>query len=325
MAKSVLYTNGVIAARETGLLGNKIVKMCEMSADDAFRTLTESGFAKGASARSVFEYESLLYADERDLDDFVREYAPSECEKIYFCAPRDFHNAKAAVKAHFTDGSVEGMLAPDGLVSADTICRSVKDNDFTNLYPALKEVLEEAVKKFTDEGNDFISGAEIGVLFERAKFKYLLSACKKNHTLKKFLIAKCDMTDILSAMRSASLEQAVKNALFAGKVNESMICALFTENDDKALEAFKKTNYTDFVKLCLQARAEGRPFTEAELIKDSVEIDYLEQRKYELKSKEPFIYYVLRRTAENSNLRIIFVCLMAGLKDTDIKRRLRAL
>lgn len=325
MAKSVIYTNGVIAARETGLLGNKLVKMCEMSADDAFRTLLESGFAKGAQARSVFEYESVLYADERELDDFIREYAPSESEKIYFCAPRDFHNAKAAVKAHFTGVSTDGMLAPDGLVPAETISKCVKENDFSCLYPALKEVLEQAVEMFSEEDADFISGAETGVLFERAKYKYLLSACRHNLTLKKFVTKKADMTDILSAMRSESLEQAQKNALAIGKVNGKMLSALFSENIEKALEAFKKTEYYDFVKLCLTARAEGKTLAEAERLRDCVEISFLEKRKYELKAKEPFLYYVLRRTAENSNLRIIFVCLMAGLKDNDIKRRLRAL
>lgn len=324
MAKSVLYTNGVIAARETGLLGNKLIKMCEMSAEDAFRTLTESGFAKSAQVKSVFEYESLLYADERELDDFVREYAPSDCEKIYFCAPRDFHNAKAAVKAQYAGGTLKDMLAPDGLIPAETICRCVKDGDYVPFYPELKDAVEEAVKLFTDGDGGLVSGAEIGVMFERAKYRYLLSACKRNLTLKRFLTLKCDMTDILSAMRSESAEQAVKNALFAGKVSEKMLVSLF-EGDGKAREAFKKTDYADFVGLCLNARAEGKPLTAAELVRDNVEIDYLEKRKYELKAKEPFIYYVLRRAAENSNLRIIFVCLTAGLKDNDIKRRLRAL
>lgn len=60
-------------------------------------------------------------------------------------------------------------------------------------------------------------------------------------------------------------------------------------------------------------------------MRDNLEIDFLAAKKYELKSTQPFLYYVLRRRAENSNLRILFVCLLAGMSEGDIKRRLRAI
>ena len=46
--------------------------------------------------------------------------------------------------------------------------------------------------------------------------------------------------------------------------------------------------------------------------------------KYELKNTQPFLYYVYRRRIENANVRILFVCLLAGLSETDIKKRLRS-
>ena len=139
MAKDAVYTNGVIAAKETSLLGAKVIKLCEGSAEDAFRTLSESGFARGASARSVFEYEKLLYADERDLDGFVREYAPTNAEKAYFLAPRDFHNAKALIKAKYTGVQPDKMLASDGLFLSSEISRCVEENDFSPLCGELKK------------------------------------------------------------------------------------------------------------------------------------------------------------------------------------------
>ncbi|MDE6667852.1 MAG: hypothetical protein K2K38_05845, partial [Clostridia bacterium] len=95
MHKSVDYVNGVIAVKEVYLLGDKISKLCDASAEDAFRAVSEGGFGKGADAVSVYEYEKLLYADERDLDAFIREYATTNAEKAYLLSPRDFHNAKA--------------------------------------------------------------------------------------------------------------------------------------------------------------------------------------------------------------------------------------
>ena len=143
--------------------------------------------------------------------------------------------------------------------------------------------------------------------------------------LKKFVIQKSDMTDILSAFRSQTPEYALNNAILCGKITKKHIEALFDENAEKAVEAFKNTAYYDFVRECFTARENGEKLTRAELLRDNLEIDYLSARKYELKAKEPFIYYVLRRRAENSNLRIIFVCLTAGLGEAEIKSRLRGL
>ena len=39
---------------------------------------------------------------------------------------------------------------------------------------------------------------------------------------------------------------------------------------------------------------------------------------------QPFLYYVFRRRAENADVRILFVCLLAGMKDYEIKARLRS-
>ena len=99
MGKDLNYTNGVIAVREKYLLKDKILKLCETSAEDALRSLLESGFGKGVEISSVYDYEKLVAADEKSIDEFIREYAPSRAETEYLLSPRDFHNAKALVKA----------------------------------------------------------------------------------------------------------------------------------------------------------------------------------------------------------------------------------
>ena len=63
--------------------------------------------------------------------------------------------------------------------------------------------------------------------------------------------------------------------------------------------------------------------TEAERGLDSLETRLLAEHRYELKKTQPFLYYVFRRRAENANLRIVFVCLLAGMEERQIKSRLR--
>lgn len=320
----VLFTNGVIAAKEISLLGGKIYKFCEMSADEAFRAVLESGFSRGTEVESVFGYEKLLSADERDVDAFIREYAPTNAEKAYFLSPRDFHNAKAVIKSVYGEAEGEKLFAPEGLISVDEITRCIKEEDFAPLGETLGKACKKCVDLFKAE-NAVVSGADIGTIFESALFEHLSKTCKKNQTLKKLIQLKADYTNILTAMRSKTPEYALNNYVFGGKLTNDQLEKLFLEDSDKAESSFKNTPYYEFVKLCFEAKKNGKPYTEAERRLADTEIDFLAEKKYELKNTQPFLYYVLRRRAENLNLRIIFVCLMAGMDENDIKKRLRAI
>lgn len=325
MKKSPEYVNGVIAAKEVGLLGDKISRLCESGAEDAFRAVTESGFGKGAEVASVYDYEKLLFADERDLDEFIREYAPSDAEKAYLLSPRDFHNAKAIVKARFSKSEVGDMLAPDGLICADDIKKYIEEGDIKPLGEKLASAVEEAwALSESEEGEGAsVSGAEIGAIFEKSLYAHMCAACKRNFTLKKLLIKKSDMTDILTALRSKTPEYASNNYISAGKLKPEQLEKLFSDDAESIARALDGTGYEEFLKSCLEDRENGT-LARAELTVDNLEIDFLAERKYELKRSQPFLYYVLRRRAENSNLRILFACLIAGVPEGDIKRRLRA-
>lgn len=317
--KDLLYTNGVIAASEKYLLKDKIFKLCETDAEEVLRTLSESGFGKGTEISSVYEYEKLVSADEAAIDAFIREYAPSAAEAAYLLAPRDFHNAKAAVKAHYLNLEVEKLLAPQGLIAVKDILSAVNEGDYRALGKHLGGAVEAAVKLFSEENSE-VSGAEIGIIFEKAEFKYLAEACAKNGLLKKLVQEKADMTNILTALRSSEPEYAQKCFVAGGKITEKQLLKLFGENGESALDG---TAYAEFVKKCFADKSAGLPLTSAEKLFESFEGAYLSERRYELQKNQPFLYYVFRRRAENANVRILFVCLLAGMRENDIKRRLR--
>ncbi len=320
-----MYTNGVIAAREKYLLNDKIFKLCDLSAEDVLRALSESGFGKGAEAASVYEYEKLVSADEAAIDAFIREYAPSRAEASYLLSARDFHNAKAAVKARYLNIGLENMLAPAGLIPAEVIVNCVNSGEYAPLGNVLAEAVKQAAALFSEETQADASGAEIGIIFEKALYTYLHEACAKSGLLKKLLTTKADMTNILTALRSVDEDYAVKCFVAGGKLTEKQLSSLFDEDKEKAVKAFRGTPYYDFVKKCIADKSAGLPLTSAERICESYETEYFTAKKYELQKNQPFLYYVFRRRAENSNVRILFVCLLAGMKDSEIKRRLRAI
>ncbi|MBR2647039.1 MAG: V-type ATPase subunit [Clostridia bacterium] len=324
MALDVGYTNGVIATREKYLLKEKISRLCELSAEEAFRALLESGFGGGAeTATDVYDYEKLVAAEEAKLDEFIREYAPSEIEKAYLLAPRDFHNAKALIKAAYLQTDATRMLSPAGLVLVETLSACVASGDFAPIKEqnaALGAACEEATEYLKENEN----GAKVGEIFEGALYKYLWTLSKKRKDLKKLLQAKADMTNILIAFRATSAEEAEEKYLPVGSVSKKSLALLFDENTEKAENAFAKTPYKAFVEKCYAAKEKGLPPTEAEKIRDGYETAFFAERKYELEKSEPFLYYVYRRRAESANVRIVFVCLLAGLSEHDVKNRLRA-
>lgn len=323
MSKDFLYTNGVIASREKYFLKDKIFRLAETGAEEAFRALSESGFGAGAEISSVYDFEKLISAEENSLDEFIREYAPSACEINYFFAPRDFHNAKAALKAVNFNLDAEKMFAPEGLIPASLILKCVQEEDYAPLGENLSLALNEAQALMRDsDGNEkFASGAEVGAIFERALYSRLLKKCGKNPVLKKLIKNKTDMSNILSALRAESYESFEKYFIEGGKVSLKKFAGVFSEN---AESAFDKTQFEKFYKICFSAKEKGLPLSEGEKALSTQEADFFAEKKYELERGKPFLYFVFRRRIEIENVRILFVCLMAGMSEADIKKRLRA-
>ncbi|MGN0813996.1 MAG: V-type ATPase subunit [Candidatus Coproplasma sp.] len=323
MAIDVLYTNGVIAAMEKYLLKDKILKLCESDAESALRSITDSGFGKGAEVASAYDYEQLLSADERAIDAFIREYSPSNAEATYLLAPRDFHNAKALVKAHYLDLDAEKLLAPEGLVPVSVISGCIKEENYSPLGSELGEAVKAAAELFSEDVNG-VSGSEVGFVFEKALYAHLSKSCRKNRLLAKLIAAKADMTNILTALRSPDAEYAAKRYVGGGTLDVKKLEKLFDDDAERAARALSDTPYAQFYAKCLEDKSAGRPMTQAEKMLESYETEYFSAKKYELVNNQPFLYYVFRRRAENENVRILFVCLLAGLSDSEIKNRLRS-
>lgn len=319
MRKDNVYTNGVIAVKETRLLKEKLTRMCELSAEDAFRLLTESGFGGGAES-SVYDFEKLVERDEREIDEFILEYASSEAEFCYLLSPRDFHNAKALVKANYLGADAEKMLAPAGRIPVSEMAVKLSEGDYAFLGKELGGAVEESAALLKEGKAD---GAAIGGIFERALSRHLFEACSKNRLLKGLLSRKADMTNLLTAFRSKDEKTAQNAYLDGGALSRETLALVFCADEERAERALGAAPYAEFAEACFEARRAGKPFTRAEKMLSSLEIDYFSQRRYELKNSRPFLYYVYRRRIENENVRIVFVCLLAGMKEQEIKARLR--
>ncbi len=299
MTFDTTFTNGVIAVKEKQLLGEKILRFPELEGAEIVRMLSESGFGGGES-----DPEKIASYEEGILDAFIRTYAPTAADKAYFLAPNDFHNLKALYKAEKLGQSYETMLAPEGLHTLDELKGMLEDGK------DLPEIPEEG------------TGAEIGAAFDRAEFAYLFRVFRARPVLKKLLMMRVDMTDLLTAFRASSREEAEKLFIGGGKLGKRDFDRIFSENAEVREHALDKSPLHDFYAECLAAAETKLPFTGAERMKETFEARYFFQKRFDLKGKEPFLYYVLRRKAEIANVRMILICRNAGVGEGEIRRRL---
>ena len=321
MAISVTYTNGVIAANEKYLLKDKLARFLSMSAEDAFRLLIESGFGGGEHVDGLHELEKLVSFEERKIDAFIQEYAPSQAEKAYLLSERDFHNAKALLKAKKMGVEEDKLLSSEGLVGIEILKSCVENGDYSVLEESLRQTCEKASELLFEKK---ASPAAVGEVFEKGYYAYLLKVCKHKTFLKKAVRQKIDMLNLLAAFRSEDESLFARKFIDGGKLKKEEVSLVITDRE-KGKELFKKNGYADFFAALNDGQQKALSIAVAERALDSYETDLLFQNKYELKNAQPFLYYVFRRRAECANVRIIFVCLSAGLSESEIKKRLRSI
>ncbi len=321
MKRDVLYIDGIIAVREVDLLGDKILKMCEGSLDDAIRLLRESGFgALDVSLDLAEGFENLILAEERAIDTFILEHAPDDTTLAFLLTPRDYHNAKALVKAKALNSSAEDMLAPQGLIPIDELKASINTGVCPDTMPKqLAKAVTDALA-IVEEG---ANGMRIGALFEKALYAHLKSIVKFQRTLKKLLVEKIDMTNVLCVLRMGDFSLAKDYLIEGGKLKGDELKLLLSEDEKERLTFIESSPYKQFMSIAYTAYEAKLPQTQAERIVALLELTEYHSRQYDLKGTEPFLYYVLRRRMEVCNVRVILVCLSAGMDGDAIKRRLR--
>ncbi|MDD6994710.1 MAG: V-type ATPase subunit [Candidatus Borkfalkiaceae bacterium] len=323
------YVNGVIAAKEKYFLKEKLLRLIETDAENALRALKESGFGgAAAAAEENCSAETLIAAQEAETNAFIREYAASEAEKEYFLSPLDCHNVKAYFKAACTGADVTNMLADEGLVPLSRIQESFLKDDYSALPAYLQSAVREA-KKICKDGAAG-KGAEIGAAFEKALFYHLAVVLKKHVALKQLLAEKADLTNLVTALRAANFEKAKEQFVCGGKLRAEDYAFCFAENAEQAESLARKTGASgkagarmrDLFDIYKRVKETGS-YAEAEKRLAQTELDFFERKKYELTGSDPFLYYVLRRKTECADVRIALVCLNAGMKESEIKKRLR--
>ncbi|MBP5307707.1 MAG: V-type ATPase subunit [Clostridia bacterium] len=314
MRYDVTFTNGVVKSRERFLLCDKIDRMAESSLDDAFRMLKESGFGGDIAVDSPHRAESLVRAEEAEVNDFIRKYAPTDKIAAFLLAEYDFHNAEALVKCRYAGADEQKLLSAEGFYRSDII--KDKINGGASELPAelIEAILQSAALFESGKAN----GLEIDCIFKRLLFLYLkrLASDKK---LKEIASASADAANVSSALRSRDARLTEKMFVEGGKLPKSLIIAL----SEASYQEIKEGEFSPQIKEAAAACERGEPLTLFEKSRDDFPLSLLYKTRYDMIGCEPFLTYVLKRRAEIANVRIIFVSKAAGFSPSAVKSRIR--
>ncbi len=213
MRYDVTFTNGVIKSRERFLLGDKLNRMADSDLDEAFRLLKESGFGGETPVESPYEAEALMRAEEQDVNDFIRRYAPKDYIKYFLLAEYDFHNAEAYVKCRYAGANEEKLVSSIGAFDLKMLKKAVFSDDTSALPEELALAVTQSAQLF-NEGS--ANGLEVDCVFKRQLFAYMKKYAK-DKDLKKILAAAADAANVSSALRSRDKALAEKMFVTGGK------------------------------------------------------------------------------------------------------------
>ena len=315
MAYDIAFTNGVVKSRERYLLGDKIERMADSGADEILKILKDSGFGGDIAATTLQDAEALIRAEERAVNEFIKEYAPDKRTAAFLLADYDFHNAEALVKCKWAGADKSKLLSCEGAFAISEIEAATdgREND-------LPEILTQTIKDVADTfEKGTANGFTVDCAFKRALFAYKRSVAK-DKKLKQILCDAADAANVSSAFRSRDFSLAEQMLVEGGKLPLSQIKALC----EMSLEQIEGGDFSPEIKRAAEKALSGKPLTELEKLTADYPIELLNRTRYDMIGKEPFLLYVLKRRAEIANVRIITVSVSAGIDGSRIKEKLRS-
>ena len=316
--KNAEYVGAICSSREKYLISqDKFDKMLSMSLKDAVKQIKDGGFGKGEDS---YEAEKLISAEEENFINFIKEYAPNKEFIAYKLLSYDYHNANAILRAVNLGLNVSKVVGRQGNYSIEELTSFISGENTSgdNLSKYLKEAIISGKKLFSENK---ATGVALDLIFIKAKYAESLNLVKKVKTLKTFVKAEIDASNLTTALRS-STEEGVKNAFIdGGNITESDILYIYSEK--KIPSSLKGLEIEKALSSAITASVNQKAFVEFENFAQSYPLKTLMKDKYVVEGFDIFYLYCLYKENEIKNVRILTVGLSAGLSVADIKARLR--
>ncbi len=279
--------------------------------NDAVQFLRNKGYSSGDSI------DEILSAKKNYAWDFISEIGVDEQYIRLFRYDADFHNIKAAIKAHITSASVDGLLVDYGNIDSDEIWEIIQKAEYDKLPNKMKEAAQNAVDVLLKTRDGQLSD----MIIDKAGLEYLLDMAKE--TKNKFVIDYFSMfislKNILIAARCSAFKKT-EEFIFRALADDTIIDKKkLSKNAAKGKEELCKylmhTPFEESVKYLEKSMTDFEKWCDEKLL------DIVKEERKNIFGIGPIISYILSVENELKIVRFILTCKLNNLNEELVKER----
>ena len=323
-----LYSVTRTRALETKLLDKaKIERMIEArNADEVIKILYETEYAGSISEmKSIDDYESVLSKELLNTYRLLSEISPDPELTNLFQMRYDIHNLKTLLKSSYLDEENDELLSEIGTIPVQQLKGMVKDKNFVDLDPVLRECVEEVVGEFTVNPDPQL----IDVALDKGLYNLMYKVARDNKSsfLTDYISTQIDLINIKSLVRVKSMgygrEFLKKVILDNGKLDYAFFSNIFDESLETLIDRLAYKDYGKVVEEGISNYMRTKSLTRFEKLSDDFIFELAKKGKYVAFGIEPLIGYLMAKENETKIIRMIMVGKINEIPNELIRERLR--
>ncbi len=324
---SYIFCDSLIRASERSLLTKaKLLRAAEAENFNAsVAVLNEYNYGDGRTFENPRDFAGLLADEERKAFDLVLSALPDKTELEMLRCPKDYHNAKAALKAEFLEISPLKYMVGGGRFEPEAMEAMIRERDFMWFSTEMKEAVAEASELF-GKGRD---PQEIDIILDKACYREMLRTAEAVGD--GFLIGYVRLLiDILNVVTFVRLRQIKKPWSFfrkvfldGGSIPENLFIGGYEESYHQLADKFAPYGFREIVeKGAVKVKTDGT-YSLLEKLCDNKRIEYIRDAKFVPFGLAPAAAFIIAKESECKNLRMILSGKIAGTPKAVILERLR--
>ncbi len=323
-----LYSVTRIRALETKLLDKaKIERMIEAkNEDEIIKILYETEYGISISEmKSAEDYETVLSKELSKTYELLREISPAPELTNLFLLRYDIHNLKTLLKSSYLGEENDGLLSSIGTIPIQRLKEMVKDKDFRDLNPLLRECADEVVGEFTVNPDPQL----IDVTLDKCLYNlmYKTAADNKSSFLMDYISMQIDLINIKSLVRVKSMgygRDFLKKVILAnGKLDYAFFNDIFDESLETLIDRLAFKDYNKVVEDGISSYMKTKSLTKYEKLSDDFIFELAKKGKYVAFGIEPLVGYLMAKENEAKIIRMIMVGKINEIPNELIRERLR--
>lgn len=270
--------------------------------------------------------ETFIRREQKNLYSLLFKNLVGREEMTSYLFPFDYHNIKVCLKSEFTGVTPdEDVLISTGHIDWKVMVAMIRDRNFSDMRPIMREAVEEAIDAFGRSGDP----QQIDLVLDKACYRDM--ADHAADTGSEFIASMVDyMADVVNVKIFARLKMMGRPWTFfndvclrVGNIKPETFMAAYEEPFVQLADKILNERFSKAVREGGRILDETGDFAMLEKLLDDAVMEENKRAKYYSFGIEPIVGYWFAKEVEIDNIRIILNGILGGVKPDTIIDMLR--